>query len=232
MKFKKLFFAGMALTMAFGMAAMVGCGVTGDPYTFEAEDGELGGAAQVEEGKFAWAGNIDEQGDELTQVGYFTSEGATLTFNVTAEKAAKVELNFRLASATSDTSGLEMTGTDWSNMAYNGTYVIRGIDFAKQQVVKLTVNGEEVAMKGKLDELKIPIENMGLMQAMGVLYGTAMCNYQDVKVVVNLKEGANTIELAALGYTEEVEVEDADPVTVNYGVNIDKVIITSPVKLS
>ena len=225
MKFRKLLIADVALTMAFGMAAMVGCGVSGDPYTFEAEDGELGGAAQVEEGKHFWAGSLNEQGDELTQVGYFTSEGATLTFNVTAEKAAKVELNFRLASAASDTSKMTM---DWTTWAVGGTYIIKSIDLSKGNVIKLTVNGEEVKLKGTLPELTIDLEGANMM----AIYDSPMCNYQDVKVVVNLKEGANKIELAALGYTEEIEVEGADPVTVNYGVNIDKVIITSPVKLS
>ncbi len=222
---KKLCVAGIALVAMSTMVALGGCGVSGEKYTFEAEEAELGGAAQIEEGKHFWTGDLSAPGDELTQVGYFTSEGATLTFTVNAEADAKVELNFRLASGAMDQSGL------WTG----GDFIVKSIDFSTQKVFTLTVNDKEVEVKGKLPEITITGETLAALSAenpmaLMAVYDNPLCNYQDVKVVVDLKAGENKIVLAATGYTETPDGEGAQPIS--YGVNIDKLIITSPTKLS
>lgn len=211
---KKIVLAATSAVLACGMAvAVAACGVSGDPYTFEAEDAELGGAATVEGGKHFWTDDIATPGDELTQVGYFTEEGATITFTVTAEAAAKVELNLRIASAAMDQAGM-MTG---------GDFIVKSIDLKTQKVFTLTVNDKEVEVTGTLPEIKLAMSDVG--ENFMNLFDAPLCNYQDVKVVVDLKAGENKIVLAATG----LKSEDG---AINYGVNVDKIIITSPTKLS
>lgn len=201
------------LTVAIAAFALVGCGISGENYTFEAEDAELGGDAKMEEGKHMWSGDLAEPGEELTQVGYMTSEGSSITFTVKAEKACKVEITVRAASATMHNG---LFGGD-------GTFSVSEIDLATQKAFTLSVNGEELALSGKLpSSYSVTAEEFDWSQ-MGALFDSPLCNYVDIKVVAKLKSGENKIVIESTGYTED---------EVAYGANFDKIIIKSPAKLS
>lgn len=211
-KFTKILTTIVATALSVVLfCTLMACGVSGENYTFEAEDATLGGAAQAETGKHYWSGDLSNPGEEHNAVGYMTEEGASVTFKITAEKACKVEITLKVASS----------AMDMSQMWTGGDFKVMEVDLKTKKVFKLSVNGSEVAVEGTLPGLTLTSEQIG-----GNMFGvfdSPLCNYAEIKVVTQLKAGENTVVVESLGYKEG---------ETSYGINFDKIIVKSPAKLS
>lgn len=185
------------LTLALASLVFVGCGPDPKDFVFEAEDALLtdpDGAEttiQVEEGKIEYG-----TGNEVTNVGYFTAEGASITWVIkSSHKCEEATLKLRLAAATMDMQG------QWPNMILG----IKEVDLGAGESVELTVNDTKIALSGKLDGLS------GLSMAD---MATMFSNFKEVTVKIPLKKGENKIVLTALGDGMNVNV---DKITINAG---------------
>lgn len=214
---KKIVLAATSTVLACGIAvACASCGVSGDDYTFEAENAVLSTAPQVETG-FVWDGDKASTSTEATMVGYFTAANETITFNIKAEAACKVEIT------------LYASSTNSNMRAFFGDeapekFIIDAIDLSKDEAVKLSVNGTDAKLKGTLPGLTLdpPEGDMGLFGwMMDGTWGALMKNIGTGKVVVDLKEGDNTIVLTAQGMNGG-----------QGGINVDKIVVKSPSKLT
>lgn len=213
MKNKKLI-AGAALALALSMGSMlVACG-GGTAYTFEAEkaktegngmqNGQTPGPATLQEGVTIWS--ADGSATE-TVGGYsnFNGVGQKIIWTVVADKDASGNLTLHAATNAMTASA------DWS------TVTLASIDFSSQKAYKLTCNDEAVALAGTLPETPIEggfagMANPSVWWHMGTVSGK-----------VKLKAGENKIVLEIIGTLEGA---------MSSGINVDKIVITSPVKLT
>ena len=218
MKFKGLLIAGTALTMALGMAAMVGCG-GGTDYTFEAEKAQLSQNADgVAVYQSATEYSANGEGAAVELVGYFTAADASIVWKITSDKECDATLTLRAASASADGAGLWMGGKGY----------IKEMDLSTGTYVTLDVNGTNAKLDGKLPGLEFtPAEDFSNMMD---FYGSYMNNYAEVTAKIHLKAGENTITLKSLGYVETPEGEGAQPIS--YGINVDKITVTAPATLT
>lgn len=211
MKFKGLLIAGAAITMALGMAAMVGCG-SGTDYTFEAEKAQLSQNADgVAVYQSAVEYSAEGEGAAVEIVGYFTAADANIVWKITSDKECDATLTLRAASASAD--GAEL----WTG----GKGYIKEMDLSTDTYVTLDVNGTKAKIEGKLPGLEFtPAEDFSNFMD---FYGSYMNNYAEVTAKIHLKAGENTITLKSLGYTDGA---------VQYGINVDKITINASATLT
>lgn len=210
--FKKLFAAGAALTMAFGMTALTACGPEPKDFTFEAEEATLtendDGVACYQE---AVEYGAEADADPTCIVGYFTAEGANIIWTIQSSNECDATLTLRAASASADASGL------WTG----GKGYIKEMDMSSGEYCTLTVNDTEVALTGVLPGLEFtPAADFSNFMD---FYGSYMNNYKTVTANIHLKKGENKIVLTSLGYNDG---------TVSYGINVDKITINAASELT
>lgn len=138
----------------------------------------------------------EETGDAVTSLGYFSCEGTSVTWTITAEEACDVTVTLHAASTVQDQSGItnQMTGEGLK---------LKEVDLSLNEYVKLTVNNEDKALTGTLPGLE------GLTwQSDPSIYK----NFGTGTATVHLNKGENTIVLAAMNSQG--------------GLNIDKIVIS------
>lgn len=149
MMIKKLFTvaAASALALTFGAVALTGCGTAKD-FTFEAEEAVLTDPDTVAENQTMtvqngseWTGT-DEEGAEVTVVGYFSTPGQTITWNIKSSSECDATLLIRGSSCAFDFASM-----DWTNW----TMTINELT-AEDSGVVLKVNDTEVTFTGTLPE--------------------------------------------------------------------------------
>lgn len=211
---KKLFAAGAALTMAFGMAAFTACGAPAKDFTFEAEEATLtenadGVACYQEVAEWQAA----EDADPTAIVGYFTNAEANIIWTIQSSAECDATLTLRAAS-----TAVKMD-TDWQT-TFKATTL--EMDMSSGEYCTLTVNDTEVSFTGTLPGIaeQTFADMMGIF---GTAYGPMMNNYGTVTAKIHLKKGENKIVLTSLGYNED---------GTNFGLNVDKITINAASELT
>lgn len=195
-KIKKIIAGALAAALTLSVGSMfLACGSGETEYTFEAEEAEITdgivtsygqdgtpstapGKVTVESGT-EYVADEDEEGAEVTNVGYFYGDGTKLTWKITAEKDCQVTIFVRAASA------VDMMG------AFMGGELFPDYEFADNKYFKLVVNDNDIALTGTVTGL----EGVGFEQ---------MSNPSVYKnfslsdgVTVNLKQGENIVSLVS-----------------------------------
>lgn len=180
--------------VTISVCTFVGCAGEND-YTFEAED------AVITDGDSMWpavneagvnvAGKEPEYCPGISNI----SDGATIAWTITADKAAEATLTIHV--------GCHLR--DWGTMPA----VSMGIEDLSK-AMEVTVNGAAVAISGSIPQgATLPEDAEG---------GTAY-NIVEVKVNINLTQGENTIVCGALG-TGETSNLFFDKIVVNTSANL------------
>lgn len=194
-KIKKIIAGALAaaLTLSLG-ASLVACGGGGTEYLFQAEEatitdgivtsyGQDGkpttapGKVTVEQGT-EYAAD-DEDGPEVTNVGYFYGDGTKLTWKITSDKDCTAKIYVRAASAMDFMS------------AMSGGEMFPDYELADNKYFKLVVNDADVALTGTIKGL----EGVGFEQ----MSNPAIYRHFTLSngVEINLKKGENTVSLVA-----------------------------------
>ncbi|MDE6505201.1 MAG: hypothetical protein K2L42_04945 [Clostridia bacterium] len=214
MKFKKTLaaIAAGALSLTLGAFALAGCGISGENYTFEAEDGELAGQGLVM-GQTPGPASVSnpsaykvygELADEtLIGVENFNSAGQSITWTVTASSACKAELTLWAASSVM-----------YFNQEDNSIGLVE-IDMAATEAYKLTCNDTKADLKGKLPGAQWA--DWSAMQEPGAWWDLGKAT-----AIIDLKEGENTIVFEIVSTVEGQN---------SAGLNIDKIVIKAPSEL-
>ena len=214
MKFKKTMaaIAAGALSVTLGAFALAGCGISGENYTFEAEDATIEGQGLVM-GQYSGPASVSNpsqykingelQEETLVGVENFNSAGQKLTWTVNAASDCKAELTLYAAS---------------SVMYFNedGSAGLVEIDMAATEAYKLTVNETEASFKGKLPGAAWSNFMEGMQQP------GAWWDLGTVTAIINLKAGENTIVFEIVGNVEGQQ---------SAGLNVDKIVIKAPAEL-
>lgn len=143
-------------------------------------------------------------GEAVSNLGYFYGEGTKAEWTITAEEACDVVITLHAAAAIQDRSGVTnpMTGEGLK---------FSPVDLSKNEYVKLSVNGTQVALTGTLPGMEGLLWESMSNPAIYANYGTGT-------VTIHLNKGTNVITLAA--------------VKKEMGINIDKIVISSSVNLT
>ncbi len=206
-KAAKFFTIALAVALvAVFVFAFAGCG--GTDYVFEAESSVIAGEGNVSGTGVGLAtvetgpGYIDGKAvEELTDVGNFNTAGQTLTFTITSDKACSAKITLQAASAA---MGMNANGDGLA---------LAEIDFATQTAYKLTNNGTEITLSGKLPGLDpLDMSDQAAWRNMGKVSGN-----------VDLVAGENKIVLEIVGAIEG---------TFSSGLNVDKITINAPATLT
>lgn len=212
--------AAGVLTLSLGAFALAGCGVSGEEYTFEAENatfegtglvmGMTPGPATISQ-ESAYMVNGELVADKtLVGVENFNGSGQKIIWKVNAPKACKAEITLHAASAAMYTNMPE--DGDWTKASTG----LSEINFTSSSLHKFSVNGTEAKLKGTLPGIVFDNQTVS-MQTPGVWW-----NMGTAKAVVNLKEGENTIVLE-IGTLEQGQ---------SAGLNVDKIVIKAPAELT
>lgn len=196
--------ATLALTM--GAMALTGCGAAKD-FVFEAEDAVLTDPATVAEANTMtvqtgpeWTGT-EEEGAEVTVVGYFSTAGQTITWNINASKDCDATLLIRGSSCAFDMTSMDFT---------NWTMTINELAAADSGVT-LKVNDAEVAFTGTLPGTE------------GGSFTTL--HFGDYTANIHLKKGDNKIVLESVtgGFNvDKITVNSKAELTFNKTDNSDR----------
>lgn len=192
-------------------------------YTFEAESATLSGSVSIPNAwggtdvtvsldkKTAYTGN-ETKGPEVTGIGYFYGENAAITWEVTAEEACEATLVLWAASSVTKTEQ-QMVTMPWGTFPQNVVVGVQPVEFtAGSQPVTLVVNGTQITLNGTVTG----IESISETAKQDYTY---YANYVGtVTAKIQLKAGTNTIVIKAPAAEAKL--------------NIDKVVIKSPVVLS
>lgn len=192
-------------------------------YTFEAENATLSGSQHVQvnqwygydtvciEKKTLYTGN-DTTGAEVKAIGYFSGENAAITWNITAEEDCEVTLTLWAASSVTKTEQ-QMVETEWGTFPQDVVVGVLPVEFtAESQPVTLVVNGTQITLNGTVTG----IESISETAKKDYTY---YANYVGtVTAKIQLKAGTNTVVIKAPAAEAKL--------------NIDKVVIKSPVVLS
>lgn len=143
-------------------------------------------------------------GEAVTNLGYFYGEGTKAVWTVTAAEECDVVITLHAAAAVQDQSGV----TDWTTGA---GLKFKAVDLSQNEYVKLSVNGTDAQLTGTLPGLE------GLNWE-SIRNPAVYANYGTGTVKVHLTKGENVITLSA--------------VKKDSGINIDKIVISSPVALT
>ena len=181
-----------ALTLSMGSALMA-CGGARD-YIFQAEEavitdgvvtsyGQDGqpttapGKVTVEDGN-EYAPD-DEEGAEVTNVGYFYGDGTKLTWTITSDKDCKATIYVRAASA------VDMLG------AFMGGQLFPDYELADNKYFKLVVNDADIELTGTIAGM----EGVGFeqMQNPAVYRNFSLSD----GITIDLKKGENVISLVS-----------------------------------
>lgn len=223
--FKKIlmFAAASALTLTMGAVALTGCG-GGKEYTFEAENAILAEPEGFEPSQWVKGMDLEEKLDgetDVTAVGYFSTQGMTITWKVNAAEEGDVTIKVYGSS----TKFMQPTKMDGSQVEYlPPTYqpnvepdeeLKAGLEElpAENCGVALKVNGEEATMSGTLPGLE---KTITIAQAMEI-YGLYKGGYYTANV--HLNKGENTIVL-------EVNTQ------MGGGFNVDKIVVKANSELT
>lgn len=206
-KSTKIVAGALAAALTLSMGGMLMACNSGTEYTFEAEDAALAGNARAEEGKHVWAGvdNIGTVEDTIDVVGYFGTEGDTITWTIVSSKACSATITVTAASTVNGNGASAMGEEGWKTLE---------IDTSKNEVFTLSVNGTQASLSGVLPGLEATWEEIG--QNMMAMFDYGYNNHGTCTAKVQLKEGENTIVLAA----------------VSSGINVDKISIKAPAELT
>ena len=180
------------------VASLAACGGSAKEFTFEAEDAAINAeGAAVETGPSTKDGK--DNGD-ITNVGSFNS--GTLTWTITSDKDCDATLTLHGASC-----AMGMTDA--------GGFGLFEIDMATASgsVYKLSVNGTEYSMTGKLP-------------------GTEELNMEDPAVWRNMGTVTANIKLVKGENKVVFEIAGALEGAFSSGVNVDKIVISAPAELS
>ncbi len=217
--FKKFLISGVAITMAFGMAALAGC-VAPAPeakdFTFEAEEATL----TENDDNVACYQEVTEYGaaegaDTIEIVGYFTAADANIIWTIQSSHECDATLTLRAAS-TAVQANIDSSGEG----PYTATTL--ELDMSTGEYATLTVNDVEVSFTGTLPGIAEKTF-ADAMTGFGEAYGGMMNNYGTVTAKIHLKKGENVIALTSLGYVEN---------NINYGLNVDKITINAASNLT
>ncbi len=195
-----------------------------ETYTFEAENGVLAGSRHVQvnewygydtvavETKTLYTGD-ETKGAEVSAIGYFSGEDASITWTITAEEECDVTLTLWAASSVTKTEQQNVE-TPWGPMPQDVVVGIRPVEFTNaSQPVTLKVNNGDVTL-------------LGTVTGLDSITPTAMQDYSyyanyvgTVTATIHLNAGANTVVLKAPAENPQI--------------NIDKIVISgTTVKLS
>lgn len=148
-----------------------------------------------------------QSGPEVTNIGYFSTAGQSLTFTITSDKECDATIKLVAASAN---MGMTMEGEDWSTMKF----VLNPVDLAAattgaNATIKLSNNGgDAIALTGTLPGLDpLDMSAPGAWRYMGEGTGT-----------IHLVKGENVIVLELIG--------------AGVGINVDKLVIVTDAKLT
>ncbi len=187
---KKLNRALAAVTLSATLiASLAGCGGSAQDYVFEAEKAELSASCMVETGPEY---TTEVTTTEVTQVGYFTTAGETITFKINSSKDCSATLTLRAASAVA---------------TFSDPVVFEEVDMSKGEHAVLSVNGTECKMEGVLPGLEAPMD-WEVFSAYYKHYGTATAK-------IDLKSGENVIVLTSKGYNGGAGGINVDKITIN-----------------
>lgn len=202
--------ATLALTM--GVFSLTGC-ASGTDYTFEAENATLEGEvmgmdgtmspAAVENGKEYKINGELVEGATLSGVGNFNGVGQKMTWTVEASADCSATLTLYGASALMEFEDNNLTG-------------LSELDFGTSTAYKLTCNGEEAKLSGKLPG-SVWENGWADMGAPG-----AWWNIGTATAKINLKQGKNTVVFEIVGL---------DTGRFTAGVNVDKIVINASAEL-
>ncbi len=196
-----------------------------ETYTFEAENGVLAGSRHVQvnewfeydtvsvETKTLYTGD-ETKGAEVSAIGYFSGEDASITWTITAEEECDVTLTLWAASSVTKTEK-QLVDTWWGGKEEQDVVVgIQPVEFTNaSQPVTLKVNNGNVTL-------------LGTVTGLDSITPTAMKDYSyyanyvgTVTATIHLNAGANTVVLKAPAENPQI--------------NIDKIVISgTTVKLS
>lgn len=224
---KKIIAGALAAALTLSMGSMfVACGDGGTDYTFEAEDAVLFDPSTVPvtstmtiQPGTEWTGT-DEEGAEVTSIGYFSTTGQTITWTITAASECDVTIKVRGSScafgfmdeagvfcsmAALWTPGGQPDGFDMAT----AKCCIDELPAADSGVV-LKVNDAEAEMSGTLPRTKLDLGMDGMMMMFGTLH------FGDFTAKAHLKAGENKIVLEC----------------VTGGFNVDSITVKSSAELT
>lgn len=198
--------ASAALALTMGALTLTGCGAAKD-FVLEAEDAQLTDPSSVEEAKTMtvqsgaeWTGT-EEEGAEVTVVGYFSTPGQTITWNITSSKECDATLLIRGSSCAFDFATM-----DWT------TWLMTINELpAEDSGVALKVNDTEVTFTGTLPET----ENGSF----------TTLHFGDYTANIHLKQGENKIVLESVtgGFNvDKITINSKSDITFNKTDNSDR----------
>jgi len=144
---KKILTTIFAATLgAATLAIFASCAPAASDFTFEAENAIIdddGAQSPVTvENTTEWTESGDE-GVEVTNIGYFTTSGETLTFKIESTHECDATLTLRAASGVCD-----METLDWTTFMFT----MKEVDLSENEYITLKVNGTEASLSGVLPE--------------------------------------------------------------------------------
>lgn len=226
MKIKKLLIvaASSALALTLGAFCLTGC-AGGKDFTFEAEnailangEGDVGDNYIRTETATEWTGT-EEEGAEVTGVGYFSTVGQSITFKINSDKACSATIKLRASSTKFgkiDAAGKFAPMWGEAEEGYDETTAKWGVGAlaAANCGVTLKVNDAEAQLEGTLPAAVTETDATdwsGMMAVFGIKY------FGEYTAKINLKSGENVIvfEVAEMGGGFNV-----DKLTVNCGATL------------